>query len=1081
MTSFNLSRVTTNLLAAAALCVIGASVQAGVSISDSGQASYRHDITVPPGIGGMAPKLGISFGGGSTAGPVGQSWALQGLSLITRCPAIRATDAAIKGIALVSDDKLCLDGQRLIQTDASGAALAFPQVNDAAGLTAGYREYRTEKDTFVRVRAYGIGSGIDVATGPAYFRVWTKTGELLEYGNAPGSDANTKALVLFQGKTIAMLWAVARISNNAGTSINFKYEQRDVAWGSGSVVGTPLTGHEWNISEIQYGNNKVVFNYVDRAESSPHDRAEAYLAGSKNVGIRLLNSVTTYINSANPTVLGPAANAVAAMTTKLSYWMNPRTKRSMLSGIQECAGATSGTRCLPHVRFTYSDGGSEAYVQNSPFNLSTQQMISSTFNVGAVARDFDGDGKFDILQWSDSPAANQLYLSNGDGTFRVASNFNIKTQNLFKSDGCYSSQVADINGDGLPDIIRFSGPTSAGGIAACTTFGATLVYLNNGDGSFTQVTYSGPILKRDTTATFYLQDVDQDGKADLVTSLNGTWTRPTCPPGTSCLPPSPSSFRLKCVDASGVCTRVYRGNGNGGFAEISTNAATSTLYQKPYVDDEAVGVQRFADIDGDGILDLRGRSASEDRNPYESFRSRGDGNFDLVSSASTCDAVLDFNGDGMLDCLQRGSPTSLFVGGSGVSAAGFNLTGLGYGREIIADLNSDGRDDILLWSDSPAANAAYLSNGDGTFTTSTVFGLANIQLQKADNTSRLVVGDFTGRGQVELLRLQTVAGVTSNALFVKQDSTPPGLLLTVTESSGATTTLTYVALGNPVPAAGSPSANLGLRYVSDRGTAAAAVAPKIDATPPLYIVITATSDNGISNGTIQSEYRYTGYKIDTNGRGPLGFRELRSQRPGANGDALTSVRTVLQDHPYIGSPAMIELRPGVLNNPSSLVLGATANTYCDKSATVAAEGAATASAPCPVPATAKVQRPYLRRSVATGTDLSATSLPQVTTTNSFNDTGDPTLVQAITSYSVAGISQTFTKIITNLYFPDDISGDNWILGRLQTSTVQSTVPNSLPTVATGAGSAPNASATTGTPPSLSPAILAAILQLLLED
>jgi hypothetical protein len=108
-------------------------------------------------------------------------------------------------VGYVAADKLCLDGQRLIQTDDAGSPLPFPQVNDALGRGAGaYAEYRTEKDSFARVRAYGHANGDTTgASGPAYFRVWTKAGQVYEYGDGPAKDSNTRALVSPTGKNVA--------------------------------------------------------------------------------------------------------------------------------------------------------------------------------------------------------------------------------------------------------------------------------------------------------------------------------------------------------------------------------------------------------------------------------------------------------------------------------------------------------------------------------------------------------------------------------------------------------------------------------------------------------------------------------------------------------------------------------------------------------------------------------------------------------------------------------------------------------------------------------------------------------------
>jgi hypothetical protein len=189
------------VLSAVALCAFGLpAVQAQVTVTEGGQASYNYAIAVPPGIAGLQPKLGLSYGGGTANGPVGVGWSVQGVSLITRCPATKALDGGRRGVAFDGNDKLCLDGQRLIPTDANaGGAVTGLASGDALGQTGtNYREYRTEKDNFTRIRAYGAVND-DTATlnnGPKYFKVWTKSGQIYEYGRSPSAAAASNTLIL---------------------------------------------------------------------------------------------------------------------------------------------------------------------------------------------------------------------------------------------------------------------------------------------------------------------------------------------------------------------------------------------------------------------------------------------------------------------------------------------------------------------------------------------------------------------------------------------------------------------------------------------------------------------------------------------------------------------------------------------------------------------------------------------------------------------------------------------------------------------------------------------------------------------
>jgi len=1086
---------------------------AQVAITEGGQTSYGQAIPVPPGVAGMAPQLGLYYSGGGVNGPVGYGWSVQGLSAVMRCPATMAIDGKRSGVSYSGSDKLCLDAQRLIQTDESGNPKATAnsvnvpvatQANDAQGLSAGYREFRTEKDTYARIRAYGYASGDTTgSSGPQYFKVWTKSGQIYEYGASPSADMNTKALITAQGKTAAMAWAVARISDTLGNHIDFKYEQRDVAWGSGPTAGSPTLGHEWNLQEVQYSGNKVIFSYADRTAGSPQDAAETYHQGSKNVSVRLLQSVTTYVNAADTANLGAGAG-VAVKTVKLSYDRGSISGRSRVIKIQECAGDAGSTRCLPGASFSYADGGNDAYQATTAFNLQTLTMQSLSGNYGVLTGDFNADGKTDLIRWSDTPAENRLYLSNGDGSFAQSTAFNITDENLFKSDGCYFSMLGDFDGDGRTDILRYATNLTPAW-TSCANPGVTYLYVGNGDGSFVRNTITGVTLERlsslltkgcsdgstprngfcanldppDTFgwtrgSIFYLLDVDGDSKLDVITAS---------------LPAQSAYVTHTDPCASTTCTRVFRGDGQGAFAEItSTNVANKLLFTNPDAGYTLGQPTKVVDVDGDGLADINGvynlYMQLVTGGPATAWRSRGDGNFDSASYISACTNPIDLNGDGRTDCLganatspanntlsvANGTATPQIVANFNLKSSGQELGGTGAGF-VVVDMNGDGRHDILRWKDDVSQNAVYLSNGDGTFKASSTFNLY-VPLRKSDGTSDFIVGDFTGRGSVEILRLMSGAATATvstaqNQLYVKFNQAPLDQLDTATAPSGAKMKLYYVPLSNATPANG-VSGSYGSRYSSDRGTVNAAVVPSVDLNLPMPVVVTSVTDSGVGSATVQTEYSYAGLKADANGRGMLGFREVRRQGPGPNGQNLTAVTRYLQSQPYIGVISRSDTYLGDLNSTASAaVLSSTGNVYCDASASASQIDAATPSAPCP--AATQPQRPYLLRTTETGTDLQGVTLPQVVTQNSFNTSGDPTQIAVTTTGQAASISQTFTKTTVNQYRADDTACSNnqtcnWILGRLSRASVTSSVPNSLPRIATSAGTSTYASATSGSGP-----------------
>lgn len=1118
--------------AVGALCA-GAACHAQVSVSADGQPGFSYPIAVPPGIAGMQPNLSLVYSGGGN-GPLGVGWVLSGTSVIARCPATKDVDGIVRGVTYAGPDKLCLDGQRLLQTDAQGHALPT-QADDSLGLAgSAWREFRTEKDSFARIRAYGSAADL-AANGPAYFRMWTKGGQILEYGTSPATGVASNAQIQAQGKSVVAAWALSRTTELTGNYIDFKYTTaRDTAWGSrlsGASVAT--IGREWNLAEIQYTGNssvspaqaptvKVVFSYTDRPDNAggPQDRSELFHQGSKSLNIQLLSEVRTYVNSPNPAVLGPAEGAVPVKVMKLAYELGPVTRRSRLIGITDCVGA-NGATCAPPFQFGYSAGGDEAYERNSKFNLYNFDLLKTGIGAGgAIPLDFDGDGRTDLLRWTDSSNATQvLFRSRGDGAFIPVGVENPVTQGPFNIqdrfntvNGCYYTVAMDFSGDARTDLLRLMRATATDG-SSCGTV-RHILFLSRGDGTFSAQDVTGIDFTQKTGArtrhnrcirgegcewlgdsqtegqNYHILDINADGLPDIVTSLLPAFS----------LTDSPPSDATSC--AAITCTRVYLGQVGGGFVETTaTNVTHRSLYGAPPATTASVynALRRanIADVNGDGVADIVGT--------YGLWLSRGDGNFDISSSATLagCAFPLDFNSDGRTDCLvpsvNDAAGQALWVsdGTNGARKLGnFNLTtadqllmgsasatALNAGVELLGGF--DGAPAVLLrWRDDPTQNKLYLSNGDGTFRTSTTFNLntAARGLGHSDGKTDILVADFTGSGHSEILRLKdtpTDAGeATANVLYVRSHKAEPADLLTsVTTPTGSTTSMVYASLLQSG------------RYTSDARTDRAASYPKYDLNSTMPVVVTLNTDSGLLQPDgkplyVQTEYAYAGLKGSFAGRGMLGFRELRQQSNAPNGEALTIVTEHLQDHPYIGNAGITRTLRGTLGQPDAAEISRTESTYCDMSVSLAS-AAPLPLAPCPLPAGTKITRPYLYKAVETGRDIDAdrSFLPTVTTTNTYNTSGDLKEVVTQTTGTALGLSQTFTKINTNEYEPDKTDGDQWILGRLKSSKVRSIVPNSLPSIATSAGTSPTATdrAGTGPVPPLDPAVLNVILQLLLDD
>ena len=150
----------------------------GLGADPAGAATYSIPIVVPPGIGAVAPALTLRYSSLGGPGLPGYGWGLEGLSTITRCPRTRAQDgiaASQEPPSLATSDRFCLDGQRLVLVNGTYGG-------DGA-------EYRTEIESFARIRSYGGGT-----EGPRWFEIKTKAGITYHLGDAPNLESGGSGL-----------------------------------------------------------------------------------------------------------------------------------------------------------------------------------------------------------------------------------------------------------------------------------------------------------------------------------------------------------------------------------------------------------------------------------------------------------------------------------------------------------------------------------------------------------------------------------------------------------------------------------------------------------------------------------------------------------------------------------------------------------------------------------------------------------------------------------------------------------------------------------------------------------------------
>jgi enediyne biosynthesis protein E4 len=321
----------------------------------------------------------------------------------------------------------------------------------------------------------------------------------------------------------------------------------------------------------------------------------------------------------------------------------------------------------PPVQFVdVTDAAKIAFVHAS--GASPEKRMVETFGSGVAWIDYDGDGFPDLYFVNGAPgAANALYRNNKDGTFTdVTRKAGVAGDGAGKAAYKTGVAVGDCDNDGRLDLY-------------VTAFGPNILYRNNGDGTFTDVTAAAGVAgdPADWSTSTGFVDFDRDGHLDLyvVNYLDYRLSdNPYC--GLR-----KEGYRMYCLPTlfDGRADRLFRNNGNGTFSDVSQKAGIANPSGK------GLGVT-FCDFDRDGDSDIY---VANDMVRNFLYRNNGDGTFDDVAYG----AGVGFDGNG--------KPQA----GMGVDCA---------------DYDGNGYPDLFVTNFSEELNTLYENRGDGIFEDVTV-------------------------------------------------------------------------------------------------------------------------------------------------------------------------------------------------------------------------------------------------------------------------------------------------------------------------------------------------------------------------
>ncbi len=362
--------------------------------------------------------------------------------------------------------------------------------------------------------------------------------------------------------------------------------------------------------------------------------------------------------------------------------------------------------------------------------------------------DFDHDGDFDVLI---SGHETYLVLMRNDGDVFTDVT---RQAGLFNAQSGYTSTFVDYDNDGWPDI--YIARDGWNGQAPNS------LYLNNHNGTFTDVTAKAGLDDPSDTYDQVWADFDRDGYLDVLDG-NG-------------------------ITGSGLTNRLFHNNGNGTFTDITQKAGV----QEPRGTNLGTIGLAVADYDRDGWPDIfvAGYNA-----PNRLYHNKGNGTFEEVAKKAGMDGAdsiapaytslfIDYNTDGYPDILRvtlapmeqtllglsdhftslaRADRKRLLVNCTKLYRNNRNGTftdvteQAGFGQPFgsmavnAADLDNDGFIDIYFGTGDPIIehlepNRFMHNNGDGTFSDWTfATGLGNLGKGHA-----ITFVDLVGNGNLDI-------------------------------------------------------------------------------------------------------------------------------------------------------------------------------------------------------------------------------------------------------------------------------------------------------------------------------------------
>ncbi|RXR17339.1 hypothetical protein EQG63_11155 [Flavobacterium amnicola] len=307
--------------------------QGKLEISTTGQAIYNIPIAMPASLQDVAPQINLIYASGQFGGIAGQGWNINSISTISRIGTRLDIDGFIDGVDYDDNDKLALDGQRLLLV--SGTYWADGSI------------YQTEIKSNFRIELNGTGENIHfIITAPDGAKSW--------YGLNGAKDLNA--------------YYISRFEDTNGNFINYKY----LAVNTYNSLYIDEINFSANTNGLNTPLNTIKFGYKNALR-----KEKSFIKGQQITKTLILDEIKV------------ASGNSLFRKYKLTHTYDQQLGYEKVASVQEFNGALEGANLI---KFDYNNTVSTSIFTETQ----TQYNTPLTPDNGFVSGDFDGDGFVDL-------------------------------------------------------------------------------------------------------------------------------------------------------------------------------------------------------------------------------------------------------------------------------------------------------------------------------------------------------------------------------------------------------------------------------------------------------------------------------------------------------------------------------------------------------------------------------------------------------------------------------------------------------------------------------------------------------------